>query len=383
MKTEKLYYKDSMLHTFECRVLDSEQTDGGYKIILDKTAFFPEGGGQKSDTGMIGNASVFDVQEVNGEIYHFTDKPLNIGNTYTAHLNFDERFDKMQNHTGEHIVSGIAHDKYGCENVGFHLSENIVTLDFDKFLNREQLNELERLANIVIQKNVSVFTCFPDKKELKNIKYRSKLDLSEDVRLVEIEGTDICACCAPHVTSTGQVGSLKLLQSEKYKGGIRIVIKCGMRAVLDYQDKYANISEISSLLCAKQEECADAVKQLKDEKSQLEYEITRLKRNIIDIKLSALTSTDNNICIIEQSLSTDDMRYFANNAVGLCNVFAVFSQSNGRYNFICASNKTDMLTVANRLRQILSAKCGGNEQMIQGSITADEQQIKDFFNNKY
>ena len=383
MKTIKLYDLDSMLSEFECTVLSCEQCDRNYKIVLDKTSFFPEGGGQTCDTGAIGDTNVIDVQEIDGEIYHFTDKPLNVGQTYTAHLNFEQRFDKMQNHSGEHIVSGIISNKFGYQNVGFHLSDSVVTCDFDGTLTRADLDEIELLANKVVWSNVKLNTYYPDAEQLKNISYRSKLEFESNLRLVEIEGVDTCACCAPHVKTTGQIGAIKLLQHEKNKSGVRIYLKCGMRAIADYQNKYNNVAEISALLCAKQDETAQGVNALLQEKEKLKYEITGLKRQIIDFKLQACETTDGNIYIIDKDLSTDDMRYFANNMVTRCNVFGVFCAKENGFSYICASGQTNMREFGKSLNAALNGKGGGSDKMIQGSVICDKEQIEKFFSDKY
>ncbi len=383
MNTIKLYELDSMLSEFECTVLDCIKWNGKYKIVLDKTAFFPEGGGQTADKGVIGDANVLDVQEIEGEIYHFTDKPLTVNQSYTATLEFEERFDKMQNHSGEHIVSGIVNKKFGYQNVGFHLSESVVTLDFDGPLSREDLEKIELLANRAVQQNVAITAYYPKSEELKGIAYRSKLDLTDNVRLVEIDGYDICACCAPHVKTTGQIGLIKLLQCEKHKDGVRIFMKCGMRAISDYQNKYKNIAEISAALCAKQDETASAVKVLLSDKENLKYEITGLKRQIIDLKLQLLQNTDGNICIIDQGLTNDDMRYFANNMVDRCRVFGVFCEKENGFKYICASSNTDMRQFGKELNAGLNGKGGGSDKMIQGSVLCDKEDIEKFFNTKY
>ena len=256
--TEKLYDKDSHLKEFSATVLSCEKSGENYSVILDKTAFFPEGGGQESDRGDIGEAAVLDVRIVSGEIIHCTDRPLNIGEEYACTLNWDRRFRNMQNHSGEHIVSGIVHRLYGLNNVGFHLGAEM-TVDFDGAISREQLLEVERLANKAVFQNVPIRAYYPDEKELKALDYRSKLELTENVRIVDIKGYDLCACCAPHVKKTGEIGLIKILDSFKNKGGERIFIKCGIDALDDYNDKYLNVQKISNLLSVKQYEAALAV----------------------------------------------------------------------------------------------------------------------------
>ncbi|MBE6797545.1 MAG: hypothetical protein E7531_04315 [Ruminococcaceae bacterium] len=383
MNTIKLYETDSMLCRFECKVTSCEKQDDNYKIMLDQTAFFPEGGGQTCDTGVIGDANVFDVQEIDGEIYHFTNIPLTVGETYLAAINFDERFDKMQNHSGEHIVSGIINNKFGYHNVGFHLSDSVVTCDFDGMLTRDDLDEIEILANKAIWANTEIKAYYPSTDELKNTAYRSKLDLQEGIRLVEIVGVDTCACCAPHVKTTGQIGAIKLLQCEKNKGGVRIFMKCGMRALNDYQSKYNNAAEISALLCAKQDEIADAVKTLLADKDALKYEITGLRRQVIDLKIAATVPTEGNICIIDKNLTADDMRYFANNMVSKCKIVVIFSRNEKGFNYICASNSVNLRDFGKQMNDALNGKGGGSPNMIQGSVACEKAEIEKFFSANY
>ena len=224
--TEKLYDKDSHLKEFTGTVLSCKKTGEKYAVTLNRTAFFPEGGGQQSDRGYIGGAYISDVQIKNGEILHFADKPLSVGQAYDCKLDFDFRFRNMQNHSGEHIISGIVHRLYGFNNVGFHLGAEM-TMDFDGELTRRQLDEIEDLANKAVCENLPVKAYYPTDEELKQLDYRSKLDLKENVRIVEIKGVDVCACCAPHVKATGEIGIIKILDFEKYKGGVRLIVKCG------------------------------------------------------------------------------------------------------------------------------------------------------------
>ncbi|MEE1074620.1 MAG: alanyl-tRNA editing protein [Acutalibacteraceae bacterium] len=232
--TEKLYDIDSHLKEFTATVIDSYQKADGYVTVLDRTAFFPEGGGQASDIGYINDAEVYDVRIQDGIIYHYTTKPFKKGETVLGKLDFERRFDFMQQHSAEHIVSGIAHKYYACENVGFHLGEDIVTLDFDKSLTREDILRIEALSNEAVFKNVGIKAYYPDSEAIKAIEYRSKKEIEGAVRIVEIEGVDSCACCAPHVNFSGEIGLIKLLGFERLRGGVRIELKAGRRALEDY-----------------------------------------------------------------------------------------------------------------------------------------------------
>ena len=274
--TEKLYEKDAYIKEFTATVIDCISADNAFKIILDKTAFFPEGGGQASDMGVLDETEIFDVQIEDKTIYHYAKEPIKVGSEIIGKIFFERRFFFMQNHTGEHIVSGIAHRYFGVNNVGFHLSEDFVTVDFDKELSREQLNIVEYLANQTVWQNLPVRAYFPTEEELEKTEYRSKKEIDGAVRLVEIKDTDICACCAPHVKNTGEIGIIKLLDTEKMRGGIRIILKCGNFALQDYKNKYQNVSQISTLLSAKQENAYESVQKLDEKCTIASQKITEL-----------------------------------------------------------------------------------------------------------
>lgn len=379
MKTIKLYDIDSFCKEFTATVLKCEKNGENYEIILDRTAFFPEGGGQYSDTGIIGNANVLDVQIEDNIIRHITDAPLTVNKTYGCKLNFEERFDKMQQHSGEHIISGIVNTLYGYNNTGFHLSDNIVTLDFDGFLSADDIKRIEILANEAVHKNAKITAEYPDNETLKDTTYRSKLDLAEDVRLVTIDGYDVCACCAPHVKNTGEIGIIKLLTTEKHKNGVRITIKCGMRAVLDYQNKHNLHTEISAKLKSPIDENAAAVNNLLAENERLKYEITGLKRKLCEIKLAEISRTDKNIIMPCDDADIQALRYIADKGAQKCNTFVALGSTNGGYNFVACSKVTDLKALLPEIKEKLGLTGGGSSSMLQGKISADITAVEEFF----
>lgn len=382
MNTIKLYDIDSYCDKFEATVLKCDSADKGYKIVLDQTAFFPEGGGQYSDKGLISDAKVFDVQIENDIIYHYCDKPLLVNEKYGAQINFAERFDKMQQHSGEHIISGIVHKLYGYNNTGFHLSDNIVTLDFDGALTHDDLDKIEILANEAVHKNKKITAEYPTEEMLKATPYRSKLELTENVRLVTIDGYDICACCAPHVKNTGEIGIIKLLDTEKHKSGVRITIKCGMRAVLDYQNKFFNVAEISAALKVPQSDTAEAVNTLLADNDRLKYEITGLKRELAEMKLVELPQTDGNLVIIEENADIPSLRYIADKGADKCNIFVALGSTDSGYNFVACSKKNDLKALLPEIKVKLGLIGGGSNTMLQGKITADIKTTQEFFNTQ-
>ena len=316
--TSKLYEEDSHLREFSARVLDCRKEGDGWAVILDRTAFFPEGGGQAGDRGELENVRVLDTRIRDGEILHLTDGPLEPGKTVAGRLDWDLRFRRMQDHSGEHIVSGLVYQKYGYNNVGFHLGDGEVTLDFSGELTGPQLEEIELLANRAVTENLPVQTWYPDGEELAVTEYRSKLDLTENVRLVRIPGIDTCACCAPHVKRTGEIGLIKILDFMRHRGGVRVHILCGMDALADYGARYRATREISGLLSAKQLETPAAVRHTLEEldaaKRQLGEE--RLRRALE--KAAALEPTEGNICLFFPEMDMRALRELVNAGMEKC-----------------------------------------------------------------
>lgn len=377
--TEKLYDKDSHLKEFSATVLSCEKDGENYSVILGKTAFFPEGGGQESDRGNIGGAAVLDVQIVGNKIIHRIDRPLNIGEEYACTLNWDRRFRNMQNHSGEHIVSGIAHKLYGLNNVGFHLGAEM-TVDFDGFLSREQLLEIERLSNKAVWENVPIRAYYPDEKELKALNYRSKLELTENVRIVDIEGYDLCACCAPHVKRTGEIGLIKILDSFKNKGGVRIFIKCGTDALGDYNDKYLNVLKISNLLSVKQNEAAAAADRLSDENRELKFEISNLKKRLIAEKAENFAPESDKTAVFEEDLDIKELQLFADVLYKKSGgIRAVFSGQEGNYSFAVCGEETALDLFFKEFKAKFNVRGGGRNGMVQGTVAADKQSLYHFF----
>ena len=376
--TEKLYETDAYISCFKSKVLDCIQAEGQFKVILDKTAFFPEGGGQAADSGYLYDARVFDVRIEDGIIYHYVDKALKIGETAEGKIDFERRFAFMQNHTGEHIVSGVAHKLYGVNNVGFHLGEDFVTLDFDKELTREQLDRIEYIANQKVWQNLQVVAYYPKKEELKNIDYRSKKEIAGEVRLVEIKDTDICACCAPHLSNTGEIGLIKLLDVTRMRGGIRIVLKCGGYALCDYKTKFKNISRIAAELSVKQEDSADAVKSLEQKFIDQKRKNSELKKQIAELTVLSMDKNEKcvfvNDCSVKDLQSLADKLYKHNQKIG-----AVFSGENENYNFAICSDDEKLQQIFKDFKEKFTVRGGGRDGMVQGSVTALPQEIKLFF----
>ena len=387
MLTEKIYETNGYIRDFTARVLrcqplpESRKDGAAFGLILDRTAFFPEGGGQTADTGNIGCASVLDVQIVDGEIIHYTDTAISENMEVTGVLNWEERLRKMQNHTGEHLISGIVHQQFGYNNVGFHLGKDGVTVDFDGVLTEEEMRFVEYIANRVVAMNKAVTVSYPTPEEAAELDYRSKLDITENLRIVTIEDWDVCACCAPHVSSTGEVGTVKLLDWENWKTGVRIHMLCGMDALDDYQKRCENTVRISNLLSVPQLETANAVERLMSQMQTDREEIGRLRRALLDRKIAALTQTDGNLVLFDSELDANGIRNLVNAGIPLCGgICAGFlGDDKDGYRYVIGSQHTPLRSWSKEFNTALNGRGGGSDAMIQGTVHAKRAEIESFF----
>lgn len=386
--TEQLYYQDSYIKDFEAVVLSCIPNGNHFEAVLDRTAFFPEGGGQCADTGVLHienrKIKVFDVQERNGEIIHFIDEGILPGQTVIGELEFQERFSKMQQHTGEHIISGVVHRRFGYENVGFHLGKEEVTMDYDGPLTGEELRSIEYEANQVVAENREIKAYFPSTEELEKIPYRSKKELQGKIRIVEIQDCDICACCAPHVQTTGNVGLIKITNAIRYKGGMRLWIACGMRALEDYNQKESSVVQISNMLSAKQQEVTDAVKRLTEEIQQLKEKAAKMQERLVmgylESEKAVLKENPNaNLLLFEKELDAMAMRNFVNAGMeltkGVCGAFVGDEKQGFRY---VLGSSGDIREIGKKLNAAFQGKGGGKPPMIQGSLVGEEEKIREF-----
>lgn len=380
--TIKLYDTDSYLTEFEAKVLSCEMSEKGFETVLDKTVFFPEEGGQCCDKGSIDGIEVTDVQLSGNTVIHYLKEAVEPGKTVKGIIDFKVRFRNMQNHTGEHIICGLAHKMYGYENVGFHLGEDAVTMDVDGPLTREQIEEIERLANEAIYKNVPVTAFYPEKEELENTDYRSKSGIEGSVRLVTIEGYDICACCAPHVARTGEIGIIKIVDFFSHRGGMRLTLVCGYDAFCDYHQRYLQTLTVSNLLSVKQCEVADGVKKLLEDMGKLRGEVSEKSKALSKMYAESIDETKEN-AIIFTSLSRDEMRDIVNRGMKKCKgIVAVLSgdDENG-YGYIFGSENVKLKELSKEINSSLNGRGGGSDTMIQGNINAKKEEIENFFDS--
>ena len=383
MKTRRLFDEDSRLTSFTAVVQSCEADGKLYRIRLDQTAFFPEEGGQSCDCGKLGGETVVRVLEDAGVITHWLAAPLTPGTEVSGEIDWEKRFSDMQQHTGEHIVSGLVHDIFGYDNVGFHLGSEYVTMDYSGPLNPTQLQEIEERANQVVWANLPVSVTWPSAQELETLFYRSKKELEGDIRIVEIPGVDRCACCAPHVLRTGEIGVIKIISSESYKGGVRVYMLCGSRALADYQKKQESAAEISALLSARPDEISLAVSRQKEECEGLRFEVNRLKMELIQSGIMQL-SEEKCVCLFNPNLDKGNNRRAWNL---LCERFpgsvcAAFSGSDeSGYQFILGGGGYDARETGKVLLAAFSGKGGGSAQMFQGQIPEKQKEIEEFLKN--
>lgn len=385
--TEKLFYIDPYLTEFDATIMSLTENNGLFDLTLDRTAFFPTGGGQPHDDGTLGGLDIVDVKEKNGEIVHTLQLPdnsqprLSVGQKLHGRIDFNKRFMLMQNHSGEHILSGIVHNKYGYNNVGFHMGSDFITVDFDGPLSDTQIAQAEIETNDVISQNLDVLTYFPSPEELERTDYRSKKELSGDVRLTKIPGVDLCACCGTHVKKTGEIGLLKIVDHINYKCGVRLFILCGSRAIDDYARKNADIYRIGKLLSKKPCEVADGVEHLSQELSNQKYANEQLWRRYVEEKTKHLTETDGIIFLNEPQTDISRLGTLSLAAAAKCKAALAVSQDKGVTQYALASETEDVRCFNNTLCERFCGKGGGRKELCRGTLHASANEIEDFILN--
>lgn len=373
MTTIKLYENDSYIKEFTATVVSSEEKDGAYLVVLDKTAFFPEGGGQDADKGKIGDADVLDVQIKNEIIYHKVNKSFNENETVECVLDWDTRFGRMQNHTGEHIVSGVIHSLFGYNNVGFHMNDILITLDVDGPLTEENIKAVELKSNKAIYDNKNVKAIYPTAEELPDYDYRSKLDITEGVRLIEIEDYDLCACCAPHVAKTGEIGIIKILSFIPYKKGTRIEMICGLLALNDYCNLHSMNKTIMNMFSAKRMEVVSSVERVQTELSNARAENKKLMSEMATLKMEKHIN-GNKVCVFIDGVSYDELRNCSNTLIEefeYCYLFSNTDENN--YIYVVSSKENNVREEVQNLNKAFNGKGGGRDTYAQGKIVADSK----------
>lgn len=379
MEVKKLYYADSHLKEFSAVVTGCEEVKGGWAVKLDATAFYPTGGGQECDLGILGGANVLDVKEQGENIIHLCDKPLKVGAEVTGAIDWERRFDHMQQHSGEHLVMGQIYQRFGYHNVGFHMGGHLVTIDLDGPVTWEDLMEIERRTNQIICRNLPVKTWYPSPEELPNVKYRAKKALPWPVRIVEFAGEDVCACCGTHVKTTGEIGLVKFISCIKFKEGVRIEMASGRRATDLYQQIFEQNRQVSQVFSAKILETGSAARKFNDMLTQEKYRATGLQRKIFAAIAQNYAGAERAVHF-EEELLPGQVRELADAIAEKTDTAIVYSGCDETGYSICILSKTqDTRAMGKAVNEKLNGRGGGKPGVFQGSLQATKEQIEAFF----
>ena len=381
--TRKLYYEDPFLRAFSARVVSCEAGKGGYAVVLDATAFYPEGGGQGADHGTLKTeervANVLDVHEKDGVVTHLCDAPLPIGTEVSGGLDWARRFDHMQQHSGEHICSGLICERFHCDNVGFHLGAEAVTIDFNAEIAWEELLELERRANEYIYEDHAVEIAFYRGAALDAIEYRSKKPLDGDVRIVAFPGADCCACCGTHVLRSGQVGLVKFLSCQKFRDGVRIELLCGGRAYRYLAAVWEQNLRVAQSLSAKPAESAAAVARMVSELGALKLRASKLEGQVF-AQVAARLAGEGDVLLFEEELPPDSVRRLCDAVMNSCGGrCAVFAGADGAWRYAIGHVDGDLRELTKSLNAALHGRGGGKPFFVQGSASCSKAEIESFF----
>ena len=372
MHTRKLFYEDSHRCQFSAQVIGCEEIKGKYEILLDATAFYPEGGGQACDLGTLGGAAVLDVQEKDDVIFHLCDKPLPVDEIAEGVIDWERRFDLMQQHSGEHIVSGIVHSMLGHHNVGFHVGSDRMEIDFDGPVSAEDLQDIETKANRAVWENLPIRCWYPSEEELPNTFYRTKKALSWPVRIVQIPGYDSCACCGVHVQNTGEIGLIKILSCVKFHQGVRIELCCGQRALQLLQHIFEENRLVSQLFSAKIGETGAAAKKMADALAAEKLRANKLQTALLE-KTAAAYAGKGNVWRFEEDLAPAQIRDLADKMADCCGGWAaVLGGNDGAYSICIVSRTAEVKSIGEKL----GARGGGKPGFFQGSIRAPREEIE-------
>lgn len=378
--TRKLYYENCHLRTFLATVTACSALDDHWLIRLDATAFYPEGGGQACDLGKLGGVQVLDVRECGQEIDHHCSGPLEVGVVVEGCIDYERRFDLMQQHTGEHIVSGIINRRYGYHNVGFHMGADVITIDFDGVIPLEDLPAIELEANQALWRNLPVRCWYPSEAELPGVFYRSKRELPWLVRIVQVPGYDSCACCGVHVAYTGEVGLVKLLSTVGLRGGTRMEMACGKRALEILSSVYDQNRQVSQAFSAKITETGAAARKMNEMLGTEKFKMAGLQRRIFRQIADGFTGRENALCFeadLEPALVRELADIIADRISGTAAVFSGSDEAG--YSFCLVSRTVDLRELGKAMTRTLGGRGGGKPNFQQGRITATREAIEAFF----
>ena len=376
-----LYNDDAYMARFSAVVQSAEALrDGRYDIILDRTAFFPEQGGQSADTGLLnGSVRVLDAHIREGVVHHICDDALPVGAAVDGEVDFGHRFSHMQQHTGEHILSGLCSRIYGCRNVGFHLSDHIVTVDYDKPLSEARLEHLEDLANRAVWDNLPIRCWFPTAEEAEHLDYRSKKEISSRLRIVSIPGIDDCACCAPHVRTSGEVGLIKIMTIMSYKGGVRLSILCGQRALHALRQKQRRLDQLCRQMTCGEDELPVVLEKRDKELKETRLHAVQLEKELLIRDAREARGRESRLLRTENA----DMQAMIAAASYLCKGISVpvgvFSGSDETGYTFCLMAAGGLREFFAGFRKTLSAQGGGDDRLIRGKCAASWTEIQAYF----
>lgn len=377
--TEKLYYQEPYCKSFEARVISCTEEKKGWAVTLDRTAFYPEGGGQPCDLGVLGGVMVLDVRERGEEIVHLCAEPLEIGAAVQGEIDWARRFDLMQQHSGEHLVSGLVHAKYGCDNVGFHMGKDTITIDFNAPIDEEGLREIEQKANEAIWADLPTEIFCPAREELNSLPYRSKKELTGEVRLVRFPGVDLCACCGTHVARTGEIGVIQLLSCVKFHEGVRVEMLSGGRCLSYLRAIREQNHQVSVLLSAKPLETADSVRRVYGELNDAKQRIGAMELEGFRQKAEALRGAGD-VLLFEAAMEPERVRTLCDCVMQVCGGrCAVFSGSDGGWKYAIGGRAADLRGFCKTMNTALSGRGGGKPNFVQGSVSASQAEIEAFF----
>lgn len=381
METRKLYYEDSHTRTFSAKVLSCEKTEKGYAVILDATAFYPEGGGQAADTGTLGNAKVLDTREQGAQVVHTCDGPLNPGESVEGHIDYDARFLRMQQHSGEHIVSGIINRRWGYHNVGFHMGAESTTIDFDGIVPQEALPELEAECNAAVWANIPLRIWTPSPEELPKVNYRTKRALPWPVRIVEVPGYDTCACCGTHVSATGEIGIIKLFSAVNFRNGTRMEMACGKLAYNILNAAYEQNKLVSQAFSAKPMETGAAAQRMNEALAREKYRVVGLERQVF-AGIAKSYAGQGNVLHFTEDLDGNGLRELTDRIAEKCGGRAAVFCGNDQegYAYCLAAREGDLRAFGKEMTAALNGRGGGKPNFQQGRVSANRVTIEAFFN---
>ena len=378
METRKLYYEDSHLREFSAEVLSCVETEKGFEVLLDATAFYPEGGGQACDLGTLGGAKVLDVRERGEAIIHLCDRE--VGGEVHGCINWARRFDLMQQHSGEHMVSGVIHRRYGYHNVGFHMGSEVITIDFDGVIPPEDLASIEAEVNAGVWANLPIRCWYPEPEVLPTVGYRTKRELPWPVRIVEVPGFDKCACCGTHVKFTGEIGLVKLFTSIPCRGGSRMEMACGKRAVELLTHAYDQNRQVSQAFSAQITETGMAARRMNETLEQEKLRYAALQKKLFGAIAESYVNYGN-VLHFEDNLDSVQIRVLADAIADTCGGrAAVFSGTEETgYAFALVARDGDLRPFGKAMTAALNGRGGGKPSFQQGRVSAGKEQIQAFF----